>query len=177
METTEYLRRYEENLKQNLLQYLRGKQLLPASGPIPATPDITDRWETLAESYVTDGVREVAKYPLCALGWAMYLGLAMAKYWDDGWEVYSKHPNLYEHLRDVRGFDQMDEVVRFDLLKGDCEEIVRSCSQMALDMIRHEQIEPASPTAYYVYARSVKVLYQMGAAMGLTHLGYNMIRQ
>lgn len=176
MEETEYLKRYEESLRQNLLQALRSKGLLPASGPIPHTPDITDRWESLAESYITDGVKEVAKYPLVSLGWAMYLGLALAKYWDDGWEIYSKHPNLYQHLRDVRGFDYMDEVVRFDLFKWDCEDVVRSCSQMALDQIRHEQIEPASPRAYYVYARSVKVLYQMGAAMGLTKLGYNMVK-
>lgn len=172
MEQTEYLRQYEENLKQNLLQSLRSQGMLPASGPIPATPDITDRWETLAESYITDGIQEVVKYPLVSLGWAMYLGLAMAKYWDEGWEVYSKHPNLYQHLRDVRGFDYMDEVVRFDLYHWDCEEMVRSCSQTALDKIRHEQIEPASPMAYYVYARSVKVLYLMGAAVGLAHLGY-----
>jgi len=177
MEETEYLRQYEENLKQNLLQVLRSKGLLPNSGPIPSTPDITDRWETMAESYISDGVKEVAKYPLVSLGWAMYLGMAMAKYWDDGWEVYSQHPNLYQHLRDVRGFDYLDEVVRFDLLKWDCETEVRSCSQLALDQIRHEQIEPASPRAYYVYARSVKVLYLMGAAMGLTHLGYNMVKQ
>ena len=66
----------------------------------------------------------------------------------------------------------MDEVVRFDLYHWDCEEMVRSCSQTALDKIRREQIEPASPMAYYVYARSVKVLYLMGAAVGLAHLGY-----
>lgn len=174
MEETKYLRQYEETLKQNLLQAMRDKGLLPQSGPIPSTPDITDRWADLAESYITDGVKEVSKYPLVSLGWAMYLGLALAKYWDEGWEVYSKHPNLYLHLRDVRGFDYMDEVVRFDLYHWDCEEQVRSFSQMALDQIRHEQIEPASPMAYYVYARSVKVLYQMGAAMGLYHLGYKL---
>lgn len=174
MDENEYLRQYEECLKQNLLQALRSKGLLPANGPIPSTPDIDERWESLAESYITDGVKEVAKYPLVSLGWAMYLGLALAKYWDDGWMIYSKLPNIYHHLRDVRGFDYMDEVVRFDLLKWDCEEIVRSCSQMALDQIRHEQIEPASPRAYYVYARSVKVLYLIGASMGLYHLGYNM---
>ena len=172
MEQTEYLRQYEESLKQNLLQWLRNKQLLPASGPIPATPDISDRWEKLAESYIADGIQEVSKYPLVSLGWAMYLGMAMAKYWDDGWEVYCKHPNLYEHLRDVHGFDYPVEVVRFDLMKWDCEKEVRSCSQLALDKIRHEQIEPASPMAYYVYARTVKVLYLMGAAVGLAHLGY-----
>ena len=172
MEKEEYLKQYEERLKQNMLQSLRSKGLLPASGPIPATPDITDRWPSLAEAYLADGVREVVQYPLVSLGWAMYLGLAMACYWDEGWEVYSQHPNLYQHLRDVRGFDYMDEVVRFDLLHWDCEAEVRSCSQMALDQIRHEQIEPSSPMAYYVYGRSVKVLYLMGAAMGLTRLGY-----
>lgn len=177
MEQKEYLDHYEERLYADLVQMLRSKNELPQQGPLPQTPDITDLWlSSLAPSYCADAVKEIANYPLVALGWAMYVGMAMAKYWDDGWEVYSQHPNLYQHLRDVRGFDYLDEVVRFDLLKWDCEEQVRSCSQLALDQIRHEQIEPASPRAYYVYARSVKVLYQMGAAMGLTHLGYNMVK-
>ncbi len=174
MEQTEYLQKYEERLLKNLVMFLRGQNLLPKSGPLPETPDITERWPGMLGSYTADAMKEIVQYPLVSLGWAMYLGLALAKYWDDGWEVYAKHPNLYEHLRDVRGFDYMDEVVRFDLYHWDCEEVVRSCAQMALDQIRHEQIEPSSPQAYYVYISSVKILYQVGAAMGLAKLGYAM---
>ncbi|MBR0037516.1 MAG: hypothetical protein IJP70_07725 [Bacteroidales bacterium] len=174
MEQTEYLQQYEKQLHENLVQLLREKDLIPKTGPLPETPDITERWDGMMGSYTADAMKEIAQYPLVSLGWAMYLGLAMAKYWDDGWEVYSKHPNLYEHLRDVRGFDYLDEVVRFDLYHWDCEEPVRNCAQMALDQIRHEQIEPSSPLAYYVYIVSVKTLYLLGAAVGLKKLGYSM---
>lgn len=187
MEQTEYLQHYEERLQQDLLRMLQSQSHLP-QGPLPQTPDITERWHDLAPAYCADAVKEIAQYPLVALGWAMYLGMAMAKYWDDDWATYSQHPNLYVHLRDVRGFDYLDEVVRGDLygLKDaidpktgrngwtDCEDLVRSCSQMAHDMIRHEQIEPSTPMAFHVYARSIKVLYLIGAAVGLRKLGYKM---
>ena len=173
MEQTEYLAQYETRLMQDLGQMLVHDGLL-AKGPLPETPDITARWEAMLGSYCADAIKEIAKYPLVSLGWAMYTGMGVAKYWDDGWEVYSHLPNLYEHLRDVRGFDYLDEVVRFDLLKWDCEETVRSCAQLALDQIRHEQIEPSSPLAYHVYVRTITVLYRVGAAVALRKLGYKM---
>ena len=174
MEQTEYLQKYEEQLRHNLMQLLREQDLIPQKGPLPETPDITDRWDSMVGSYSADAMKEIVQYPLVSLGWAMYLGLALARYWDEGWEVYSKHPNLYEHLRDVRGFDYLDEVVRFDLYHWDCEEVVRNCAQMALDQIRHEQIEPSSPLAYHVYISSIRILYLLGAALGLKKLGYSM---
>jgi len=181
MEPIEYLDHYEARLEQDLLQMLQSHNELSA-GPLPQTPDIIEKWHDLAPAYCADSVKEIAQYPLVALGWAMYLGMALAKYWDDDWATYSKHPNLYEHLRDVRGFDYMDEVVREELygLKTNtegftkCEDLVRSCAQMANDQIRHEQIEPSTPMAFHVFARSIKVLYRIGAAVGLRRLGYKM---
>lgn len=181
MEQKEYLDQYEARLTEDLTQMLRSRQLLPA-GPMPQTPDISDKWTLIAPSYCADAVKEIAAYPLVSLGWAMYLGMAIARYWDDDWATYSKHPNLYMHLRDIRGFDYMDEVVREDLYGQkngtpgftEIEDLVRSCAQMALDQIRHEQIEPSTPMAFHVYARSIKVLYLAGAALGLRRLGYHM---
>lgn len=181
MEQTEYLQQYEDNLQRDLQQLLVSRNEL-AAGPLPQTPDITDRWHALAPSYCADAVKEIAQYPLVALGWAMYTGMALARYWDDDWQTYGPHPNLYEHVRDVRGFDYLDEVVRTDLYGyapgskefDDCEALVRSCAQMANDRIRHEQIEPSTPLAFHVFARSIKVLYLLGAAVGLRRLGYKM---
>ena len=185
MQQQEYLQRYEDRLSQDIEQMLRSRNDLPIEGPLPQTPDISEQWlDRLAPSYCADAVKEIAQYPLVALGWAMYLGMAMARYWDDDWATYGQHPNLYLHLRDVRGFDYMDEVVRTDLFGykpltkeyDACEELVRSCAQMANDQIRHEQIEPSTPLAFHVFARSIKVLYLMGAAVGLTRLGYKNVR-
>jgi hypothetical protein len=110
----------------------------------------------------------------------MYLGMAVAKYWDTDWAIYGKHPNIYEHIRDIRGFDCMDEAVRAEILQltgedyNNTESMVLSCSRLALSKIRAEGIEPATPAAFYVYTISCKVLYTIGAAVQLTRLGYKM---
>ena len=183
MEQLEYLDRYEQRLTNDLLQMLQNNRELPA-GPLPQTPDITSKWQDMAPAYCADAVKEIAQYPLVSLGWAMYLGMALAKYWDDDWAVYSRVENLYLYLRDKRGFDYLDEVVReelYGLQNGtqgftQLEDLVRSCAQMANDQIRHEQIEPSTPMAFHVYARSIKVLYLVGAAVGLRRLGYKMTK-
>lgn len=181
MEQLDYLNQYESTLMQDMLQFCRGKGLL--ENMLLETPDITEKWDTICQEYMADSIKEIAKYPTVALGWAMYVGMGLAKYWDEDWAIYSKVENLYHHMRDKRGYDYMDEYVREELLglKGEeftkCEDLVRSCAQMALDHIRHEQIEPQSPMAYYVYARSIKVLYLIGAAVQLRKLGYNMYKQ
>jgi hypothetical protein len=108
----------------------------------------------------------------------MYLGMAVARYWDEDWSTYSSKEDLYEQIRDIRGFDYMDEVIRGNILHLEGEEFdqmeknVQSCAQQTLARIRHEQIEPQSPMAFHVYVRSIKVLYQLGAAIELKALGY-----
>jgi len=180
MEQQEYLDNYEVQLTEHLLRMLTSMELL--DGKLLETPDITDKWDGMAQSYVTDGVREFAKYPTVALGWAMYLGMAVARYWDVDWDLYSKVGNLYEHLRDKRGFDYMDEVVRGEILGLDAdafehmERVVQDCAHQVLNKMRHEQIEPQSPLAFYVYVRSVRTLYRIGAAVELKALGYKFER-
>ena len=50
MEQTEYLQKYEDQLRHNLMQLLREQGLIPQKGPLPETPDITDRWDSLVGS-------------------------------------------------------------------------------------------------------------------------------
>lgn len=165
---------------QQLLKALTNNNLL--EGKLLETDDLNDVWQRIAPTYVADAVKEIAKYPNVALGWAMYLGMACAQYWDKEWEVYGKLPNIYEYIRDKRGFDFLDEVVRADilLLEGEdfrkAEETVQNCAQQALNLLRHEQIEPQSPMAFHVFARSIRVLYKLGAAIQLKKLGYKFQR-
>lgn len=176
MEQKEYLDKFEETLQQNLLRMCTDWKAL--EGQWLSTPDIDDKWKDLAPSYVADAMKEIHNYPLVAMGWAMYVGMGVAQYWEEEWSVYDKVPNLYEYIRDKRGFDYLDEVVRVDILclrdeaYTRCEELVRSCAQHTLDAIRHEQIEPASPMAFYAYTRCVKVMYKLGAAVQLKAMGY-----
>lgn len=174
----DYLDKYEDRLTQHLQQMLLSMQCI--NGKMPDSPDINDVWQKVAPTYVADGVKEITKYPTVALGWAMYLGMGVAYFWDKDWQKYSQVENLYEYLRDKRGFDYMDEVVRGEILGLQGEEfdrmetIVQDCAHQTLSMLRHEQIEPQSPMAFHIYARSIRVLYKMGAAVQLCRMGYKM---
>jgi hypothetical protein len=52
--------------------------------------------------------------------------------------------------------------------------LVRSLSETVVTMIRNEQIEPQSQEAFLVFARSCRVMFKLGAAIELKHLGYKM---
>lgn len=176
MEQQEYIDNYEQKLMQHMLRLTKSMGLL--EGQLLESPDINEKWEQVANSYIGDAVKEIVNYPTVSVGWAMYLGMAVAHYWDEDWSVYGQVPNLYEYIRDKCGFDYMDEVVRGDILmlKGkeydEMEKVVQSCAQQVINQIRFEQIEPQSPLAFYVYARSVTVIYKIGAAIELKALGY-----
>ena len=70
----------EEKIRQDLYQYLlsRGK----IDERMPECPDLEDKWPELAQAYLPDGIREFNAYPTVSLGWVMFIGMAMATYWD-----------------------------------------------------------------------------------------------
>ena len=96
------MEKFEDKLKQILLQYLRQEGAVGERFPI--CPDVEDKWKVLLESYLPDGVREFNDYPMVSLGWTMFLGMAIAKYWDEDWVKYDNMSFLYEYIRDKRGF-------------------------------------------------------------------------
>ncbi len=188
MEEKEYLDKYEQTLTRELLKvctqqgYLGG-QLLPSE-------DLDNKWQEIAQPYIGDAIKEISAYPTVSLGWMMYVGMAVAHYWDVDWALYGKIENLYEYIRDKRGFDCMDEYIREKVLglspnakpaEGKAqndydatEELVRMLATICLTQIRREQIEPQSPMAYHVYVRTIHVLYIIGASVELYRLGYKM---
>ena len=176
IEPVEFLNQYESKLLHDMIRLCIDRKEL--KDRLLDTPDITEKWDDIIKEYMIDAIKEYNTYPMAALGWAMYVGMGVAKYWDEDWEVYGKVENLYVHMRDQRGFDYLDEVVRGEILcltepaYTKCEDLVRTCAQHTVDAIRHEQIEPASPMAFYAYARCVKVLYKLGAAVQLRAMGY-----
>lgn len=172
----EYIDNYEQQLMQHMLRITKSMQL--TDGQLLESPDINGKWEEVANSYIADSAKEIADYPTVSLGWAMYLGMAVARYWDEDWDVYSKVPNIYEYIRDKRGYDYMDEVVRGEILMlkdkdyDQMEKIVQGCAQQVLNKIRYEKVEPQSPLAFHIYVRSITVLYKIGASIELKALGY-----
>lgn len=171
-----FLNRFEEKMQNELLRLCTSRGML--SGTLLATDDVDDRWNVLAPEYVADAVGQIADYPTVSVAWAGYLGLAVAHGWDSNWEACVR--TEYRQYYGTQGFDDMDEhIVQYVLglsLESkeakELENMIRSCAQMAVTLIRREQIEPQSPMAFHVFARAIKVMYRIGAALELKRLGY-----
>lgn len=147
---------------------------------MPECQDIEDKWKEIAEAYLPDGVREFAAYPTVSLGWMMFVGMAMAQFWDLDWETYSKVGNLYVGMRDKRGFDNMDEYIVEEVLKLDkiqqaaTSNLVAECASRTLSLLRLENIEPGTEDAFRAYVACLRQMYLFGAAVQLKRLGYHM---
>ncbi len=175
---TNYLDKYEANLMQLLLSEITSAGY--SGGQLLGSSDIDEKWDNIAPDYVIDAVPEIASYPLTSLGWAAYVGVGVAALWDKSWEKYRERKDIYSILKGSHSFDYMDEYIREELLMlepGDkeyhnLEDIIRLCSERCLSAIRRENIEPLSLEAFYIFSRSVKVMYQIGASLGLKLLNY-----
>lgn len=168
----------EDKVKEDLHRYLllQGE----VDEMLPDAPDIEEKWQQIAQAYLPDGMREFPSYPVVSLGWMMYVGMAVAKYWDDDWAVYGQVEDLYTRMRDKRGYDSMDEYIREEvlLLKGtdydNTEKLLSECAARTYSKLRHEQIEPGTPAAFHAYVACLHQLYLMGAAVQLHRMGYHM---
>lgn len=80
----------ENGVKEDLYKYLRSVGELDER--MPECPDVADAWRKIAEVYLPDGIREFSGYPTVSLGWMMFLGMAMAQFWDENWTEYGRIP-------------------------------------------------------------------------------------
>ncbi len=177
MKEQEYLDRFENKLQQDLLRLCSAYKML--NSVLLANDDIDDKWTELAPEYIADAIEQIQEYPTVSLAWASYLGLAIAYVWDVDWKSYKK--TTYQSYYGEQGFDDMDEHIIKDILRlpldseeaKEIEEMIRRCAQVTIALIRNEQVEPQSPLAFHIYARAVRVMYRIGAALELKRLGYN----
>ena len=173
----EYLNRFENKLQEELLRLCTSYKML--DGVLLESDDINEHWKKLAPEYVADAVGEIANYPVVSVSWAAYLGMAVAYAWDVDWPTFEKAP--YQAYYGEQGFDDMDENIVKNLLgialdseeAKDLENMLRRCGETTVSLIRYENIEPQSPMAFHVFARAVKTMFRIGAAIELKHLGYN----
>lgn len=152
---------------------------------LPDCPDVEEKWKQIAEVYLPDGLREFNAYPTVSLGWMMFMGMAMAQFWDKDWELYSIVDNLYTKLRDERGFDAMDDYVLEDVLELDAQQaektsaLVGECASRTLSHLLHkvknDNIEPNTEEAFRAYVDCLHQLYTFGVAVQLKRLGYRMV--
>jgi hypothetical protein len=171
-------KKIEEIFKQDLHMYLAGKNRVDEQ--LPDAPDIEEQWAKIGEAYLPDAMREFTKYPTVALGWIMFVGMAVAKYWDEDWELYSKVENLYTYLRDRIDFDHMDDHILDNVLLLDENEhkatsaLVAECAARTYTLLIHQGFEPGTEAAFRGFIAALHQMYLMGAAIQLKALGYHM---
>lgn len=169
---------FESRLRDDLTGYLLSQGLLDEQ--LPQCPDVEDKWKEIGEEYLPDGIREFSDFPIVSLGWMMFLGMAIANYWDSDWADYGSREHLYVAIRDARGYDRMDEYILEDVLRldavarGRLSAAVGECASRVDGMLRREPLEPGSPEAFRAYIYSLRQLYAIGMAMELKRLGYRM---
>lgn len=181
-EELELLNRYEEGLRKTLTDFLTKEGMM--DGRQLEVEELNEKWKSSAPSYMADAVPEIAKYPLVAIAWAMYEGMGLAVLWDKEWKRYENIEDFHKMLTEPRGFDCMDEYITEVLLchplgsseAEKLENLIRSTAERALSLIRKEQVEAQSVMAFHVFARTTKVMFEMGVSVELKRLGYNYVK-
>ena len=167
---------FKEDLHQYLLSVGRIDERLPEA------PDIETLWAKIGESYLPDAMREFGKYPTVALGWIMFVGMAIAKYWDEDWELYGKVENLYIYLRDRIDFDHMDDYICEKVLLLNEEDhkavtnVVAECASRSYSKLIHLNLQPGSEEAFRGFVAALHQMFLMGIAVELKMLGYHMTK-
>lgn len=170
----------EELFKKDLHMYLLSKNRVDEH--LPEAPDLENLWSKIGESYLPDAMREFNKYPTVALGWIMFVGMAMAKYWDVDWELYSKVEDHYQHLRDSIDFDHMDDFICEKILVLDeaqhkaINNLVAECASRTYTLLAHQGLEPGTEAAFRGFIAALHQMYLMGIAIELKALGYHMTK-
>ncbi|MFI3316458.1 MAG: hypothetical protein SNF93_02620 [Rikenellaceae bacterium] len=178
-EDNQFLIEYEERLTRALLNQFTDAGFL--DGELLAAEELEQKWDSSAAEYMAAAVPQLNEFPAAAVAWAGYLGIGMSVLWDTAWDEYSAVEDLYTPIASPRGFDLMDEYVMEEMLgytieseeATKLESLMRSGASTALTMIRKESIEAQSVMAFYIFARSAKVFFRLGVAIGLRLLGYS----
>ncbi len=178
-EDSQFLIEYEERLTKTLLGQFSDAGFL--ANELLAVEELEEKWDSSAAEYMAAAVPQLNDYPAAAVAWAAYMGVGAAVLWDTCWDKYSSVEDLYTPIASPRGFDEMDEYVLEEMLgytlEGEeatkLENLFRAGATTALTMIRKESIEAQSVMAFYVFARSAKVFFRLGVAVGLKLMGYS----
>ena len=169
---------YVERLQKQLIELCTSKNFL--GGQLYDIDELKECWSKSAPEYMVNAVPEIAKYPTVSIAWAMFYGMGAAKMWDTDWEKAKAVPDLYTHLRDVRGFDCMDEHILEDILElknnptrqQELTRLAQECAELALSLIRKEGIAPQSVEAFQMFAKTTEIMFNIGVSVTLYALGY-----
>ena len=172
-EEEKQLDRFESILEEGLVRICTGEGMM---SEIMTSPDIDQRWEEFISEYVADGVRNYNSYPDASLGFAAYLGMAVAHHWDGNWQAHRL--DSYTSYFGDRGFDNMDDHIAADirhLTKAETDKVrkaLQNCTAATEGLIRHEAIEPQTAVGFYALVRCFSVFFRIGVSIELYRLGY-----
>ena len=178
----QFLNSFTEKLSDTLVKQCAADGML--DGKMLLVEELNEKWRTSAPEYMVDAVPQIAEYPSAAIAWACYVGMGAAVLWDKSWGDYKDTEDWYSLMSKPRGFDCLDEY-GIECLVGyslDSEEnqklegVIRKCANTAQTMIRKEGIEPQSVMAFHLFARVVKVFFELGVSLELTHRGYKYVK-
>lgn len=167
---------YRQQTGSELLRIATERGLL--EGKLLQSPDIEEKWRSLAPEFLADAVGEFNSYPEVVLAWAAYLGAAVAFGWDADWESYKERG--YSFYCGERGFDYMDEhitedILRYPLGSDDARNLAQAFSFLAsaaMNLLRHSGAEAGSTDAYQAVVYTIDAMFSTGAAVMLHRSGY-----
>ena len=168
---------FEATLRRELIKLCTEFEMM--NGQLLRSDDIDAKWDGFARDYMVDAVHEFNGYPEVAIAWAGFLGMGVARHWDEDWRRHAS--DTYVSYYGRRGFDDMDDHIIRDVLgyaldskeASDISTMLSRCAQLVLTLIRREGFESQSVEAYYVLIRIVKVMFQIGLSLELYRLGYS----
>ena len=168
--------RYEANLQTDLQLLCCQRGWL--KGKFIHTDDLEEKWKEIAPEFLQDAVDQFERYPIATLAWPVYIGMAEAALWDEDWESNRKHG--YGFIRGEEGFDTLDDNIIRNILHlaidsdtAHAMDAQAEClANTANSNLRHEGVEPGTSDAFYLFTRTLRVMYRMGVALELTRRGY-----
>lgn len=176
MEQKEILDKFEKILEDGLVKICSGAGLFDE---MVSSPDIDGKWDEYIKGYIEDAVSNFNEYPEAAIAWAAFLGMGVARRWDEDWKRYSKAE--YSDYYGSRGWDDMDEHIMYEIqhLAPDfakkVSDTLDSCALATLSLISHEGIETQTQFGFFILARAYSVMYRIGEAIELKRLGYRKV--
>ena len=174
MEEKEYLDEYEKRLEK-LLASLCGTE-----GGMFLVEELEERWTEDAPEYMADAVTQVNSYPAFTFAVAGFYGMALAALWDTNWEAH-KRDSYVGFKNKGGGFDTVDEYILKEILnitpesevRTTVDDMMRTLAHTVMTAIQHENIEHHTTRAFYILARSAKVMFRAGVTMELSRRGYH----
>ena len=176
MEEKEYFDKYEDRLIEQLVAVCTERGVL--AGKEIEVEETLAEWNAMAPEYMADAVSQINSYPAYTLALAGFIGMAVARGWDEDWE--RSCPFIYRALCGPQGFDYGDEhilqsVLGYSLESNEAllrESALRACAHTAMSQIRHEEVEGQTSKALYILARSARAMFRAGLSIELHARGY-----